>query len=154
MIELRPFDSLGAANHGWLNARHHFAFASYHDPKRMSHGSLRVWNDQVSLSTLTVTLSTRQPEIAAAPVTDPSFGQRVSIAWHDSIGALGAAAEGLSIALIALLPWLPLLAPLVYFGIRFIRRRGLLPRAVAYVPMAYAPPPPPPTDAVPPPPAA
>lgn len=45
MIELRPFDSLGAADHGWLNAHHHFSFASYHDPKRMSHGSLRVWND-------------------------------------------------------------------------------------------------------------
>ena len=45
MIELRPFDSLGAANHGWLNAKHHFAFASYYDPKRMNHGSLRVWND-------------------------------------------------------------------------------------------------------------
>jgi len=45
MIELRPFDSLGTANHGWLNAKHHFAFASYYDPKRMNHGSLRVWND-------------------------------------------------------------------------------------------------------------
>ncbi|MGX9391447.1 pirin family protein [Nitrobacteraceae bacterium UC4446_H13] len=45
MIELRPFDSLGAANHGWLNAKHHFAFASYYDPKRINHGSLRVWND-------------------------------------------------------------------------------------------------------------
>jgi redox-sensitive bicupin YhaK (pirin superfamily) len=45
MIELRPFDSLGAANHGWLNAKHHFAFASYYDPRRMNHGSLRVWND-------------------------------------------------------------------------------------------------------------
>jgi len=45
MIELRPFNTLGAANHGWLNAKHHFSFASYHDPKRMAHGSLRVWND-------------------------------------------------------------------------------------------------------------
>ncbi|WP_426166754.1 pirin family protein [Sandarakinorhabdus sp. DWP1-3-1] len=45
MIELRPFDSLGAANHGWLDAHHHFSFASYHDPKRMSWGNLRVWND-------------------------------------------------------------------------------------------------------------
>ncbi|CAM5328844.1 Quercetin 2,3-dioxygenase OS=Afipia felis OX=1035 GN=yhhW_1 PE=3 SV=1 [Afipia felis] len=45
MIELRPFKTLGAANHGWLNARHHFSFARYHDPKRMSHGALRVWND-------------------------------------------------------------------------------------------------------------
>lgn len=45
MIELRPFDSLGAANHGWLDAHHHFSFASYHDPDRVNWGSLRVWND-------------------------------------------------------------------------------------------------------------
>ncbi|PZN96703.1 MAG: hypothetical protein DCF31_02615 [Alphaproteobacteria bacterium] len=45
MIELRPFDSLGGANHGWLDAHHHFSFAGYHDPKRMSWGNLRVWND-------------------------------------------------------------------------------------------------------------
>lgn len=45
MIELRPFHSLGGANHGWLDARHHFSFASYHDPDRVSWGSLRVWND-------------------------------------------------------------------------------------------------------------
>ena len=45
MIELRPFDALGGADHGWLKAKHHFSFARYHDPKRMGHGSLRVWND-------------------------------------------------------------------------------------------------------------
>ncbi len=45
MIELRPFDSLGGADHGWLKARHHFSFANYHDPARMSWGALRVWND-------------------------------------------------------------------------------------------------------------
>jgi len=45
MIELRPFDKLGGADHGWLKAKHHFSFARYHDPKRMGHGSLRVWND-------------------------------------------------------------------------------------------------------------
>lgn len=45
MIELRPFDSLGAANHGWLDAKHHFSFAGYHDPARTSWGNLRVWND-------------------------------------------------------------------------------------------------------------
>ena len=27
MIERRPFEELGGANHGWLNARHHFSFA-------------------------------------------------------------------------------------------------------------------------------
>lgn len=45
MIEVRPFGSLGAANHGWLDAHHHFAFAGYHDPARTNWGQLRVWND-------------------------------------------------------------------------------------------------------------
>lgn len=45
MIEHRPFATLGAANHGWLDAHHHFSFASYHDPARAQWGALRVWND-------------------------------------------------------------------------------------------------------------
>jgi redox-sensitive bicupin YhaK (pirin superfamily) len=45
MIDIRPFSSLGKAKHGWLDAAHHFSFASYRDPKRMGWGSLRVWND-------------------------------------------------------------------------------------------------------------
>lgn len=45
MIEIRPFDGLGHADHGWLNARHHFSFAEYREPSRMHWGALRVWND-------------------------------------------------------------------------------------------------------------
>jgi redox-sensitive bicupin YhaK (pirin superfamily) len=45
MIDVRPFASLGGADHGWLKARHHFSFANYYDPARMSWGRLRVWND-------------------------------------------------------------------------------------------------------------
>lgn len=45
MIDIRPFTSLGHADHGWLDARHHFSFADYHDPARMGWGRLRVWND-------------------------------------------------------------------------------------------------------------
>ncbi|MBB3174827.1 hypothetical protein FHR90_002674 [Endobacter medicaginis] len=45
MIDIRPFDRLGGANHGWLDAKHHFSFAGYHDPARMHWGDLRVWND-------------------------------------------------------------------------------------------------------------
>jgi len=45
MIERRPFDALGGADHGWLKAKHHFSFARYYDPERMGHGALRVWND-------------------------------------------------------------------------------------------------------------
>lgn len=45
MIDIRPFASLGHADHGWLDARHHFSFAQYHDPLRMGWGAIRVWND-------------------------------------------------------------------------------------------------------------
>lgn len=44
-MDIRKFDTLGHANHGWLDARHHFSFANYHDPRRMGWGSIRVWND-------------------------------------------------------------------------------------------------------------
>lgn len=45
MIDIRPFSSLGHANHGWLDAHHHFSFANYYDPARMGWGRIRVWND-------------------------------------------------------------------------------------------------------------
>ncbi len=45
MIDIRPFQTLGQPDHGWLNARHHFSFANYYDPHRMSWGAIRVWND-------------------------------------------------------------------------------------------------------------
>ena len=45
MIEVRPYDGLGSAKLGWLDSRHHFSFADYHDPQRMHWGALRVWND-------------------------------------------------------------------------------------------------------------
>ncbi len=47
MIEVRKFHTLGAANHGWLDARHHFSFANYHNPSRMGWGAIRVWNDDL-----------------------------------------------------------------------------------------------------------
>src|ERR1700710_1281557 len=47
MIELRPFEQLGGADHGWLKAKHHFSFGSHYDPNNMGHGSLRVWNDDI-----------------------------------------------------------------------------------------------------------
>ena len=45
MIDIRSFASLGHADHGWLDARHHFSFANYYDPARIGWGAIRVWND-------------------------------------------------------------------------------------------------------------
>ena len=47
MITHFPYANLGHANHGWLDARHHFSFASYQDPQRQQFGVLRVINDDV-----------------------------------------------------------------------------------------------------------
>lgn len=47
MLTVYPFDQLGNADHGWLQARHHFSFSSYHNPKRMGFGALRVINDDI-----------------------------------------------------------------------------------------------------------
>lgn len=45
MITLYPYEKLGHADHGWLDARHHFSFARYWNPDRVEFGALRVIND-------------------------------------------------------------------------------------------------------------
>lgn len=47
MMTTYPYENLGRAQHGWLDARHHFSFADYYDPSRMGFGVLRVINDDI-----------------------------------------------------------------------------------------------------------
>jgi quercetin 2,3-dioxygenase len=47
MITLYPYETLGHADHGWLDARHHFSFARYANRDRMGFGTLRVVNDDI-----------------------------------------------------------------------------------------------------------
>ncbi|URL58644.1 pirin family protein [Luteibacter flocculans] len=88
MIDVRHFDSLGGANHGWLDAKHHFSFASYHDPKRMGWGALRVWNDD------TIAPGTGFPPHPHADMEIITYVREGAITHEDSLGNKGRTEAG------------------------------------------------------------
>ncbi|MBU3890189.1 pirin family protein [Methylosinus sporium] len=88
MIELRPFDSLGGADHGWLDAKHHFSFAGYHDPERMHWGNLRVWNDD------TIAPHSGFPTHPHRDMEIVTYVREGAITHQDSLGNKGRTAAG------------------------------------------------------------
>ncbi|WP_288458865.1 pirin family protein [uncultured Sphingomonas sp.] len=88
MIDLRPFDTLGGANHGWLDAKHHFSFAGYHDPARVHWGNLRVWNDD------TIAPKTGFPPHPHNDMEIITYVREGAITHQDSLGNAGRTEAG------------------------------------------------------------
>jgi len=88
MIELRPFNSLGAADHGWLDAHHHFSFASYHEEARTNWGRLRVWNDD------TIAPKTGFPPHPHRDMEIITYVRKGAITHRDSLGNSGRTEAG------------------------------------------------------------
>ncbi len=88
MIEHRPFSSLGGANHGWLDARHHFSFAEYQDPLRTNWGTLRVWNDD------TIQAGTGFPPHPHSDMEIITYVREGAISHQDSLGNKGRTEAG------------------------------------------------------------
>ena len=88
MIEVRPFASLGGANHGWLDAKHHFSFASYRDPARDNWGRLRVWNDD------TIAPKSGFPPHPHSDMEIITYVRSGAITHKDSLGNIGRTEAG------------------------------------------------------------
>ena len=88
MIDVRPFGGLGHADHGWLNARHHFSFANYHDPARMGWGAIRVWNDDE------IGAKTGFPPHGHADMEIITYVRTGAITHQDSLGNKGRTGAG------------------------------------------------------------
>lgn len=88
MFDLRPLKDLGHADHGWLNAHHHFSFANYVRADRMGFGDLRVWNDdRIAAGTGFAPHPHRDMEIM-------TYVRRGAISHEDHLGNRGRTAAG------------------------------------------------------------
>jgi hypothetical protein len=88
MIEVRPKAALAHADHGWLNARHHFSFADHQDPNRLGWGALRVWNDDE------IAPQSGFPPHPHRDMEIITYVREGAITHQDSLGNMGRTAAG------------------------------------------------------------
>jgi redox-sensitive bicupin YhaK (pirin superfamily) len=88
MIDPRPFSSLGTFENDWLNAHYHFSFSGYHDPHRVQHGALRVWNDD------TIKAKSGFPPHSHANMEIITYVRTGAITHQDSMGNKGRTEAG------------------------------------------------------------
>jgi len=88
MIEVRPFATLSGANHGWLDAKHHFSFGGHRDPARMGWGALRVWNDD------TIAPNSGFPPHPHADMEIITYVREGAITHEDNLGNQGRTEAG------------------------------------------------------------
>lgn len=99
-------------------------------------GRLRLYDSQVALSKVKLTVTTNQ-RFEAPPPT--SYSSDLGRVLGESTGALLATLRGLSLVAVALLPWLPGLAVLGFLGYWILRRLGRWLSNLTSTPNASAP---------------
>jgi redox-sensitive bicupin YhaK (pirin superfamily) len=88
MIDIRRFSDLGTFQNEWLDAHYHFSFSQYYDPNRMSHGKLRVWNDD------TIKPGTGFPPHGHRDMEIITYVRKGAITHKDSMGNSGRTEAG------------------------------------------------------------
>jgi quercetin 2,3-dioxygenase len=84
VIQHRPFESLGSADHGWLKARHHFSF----EAAASGWGALRIWNDDE------ISPDSGFPLHAHADMEIITYVREGEVSHSDSLGNSGHISEG------------------------------------------------------------
>ena len=87
-------------------------------------GRLRFLSQQSDLSTVTINVHEVRGYV---PPKQPSFGTEVARSFVGSLDTLGAFVKGLTLALVALLPWLVVLGGLIGVGFAILKNLGKRP---------------------------